>query len=133
MAGRADRETLKREALLSLEQSRGSLHTGVAAVREQLSPKALIQHSLEKHRTAIMVSAAVAGFLAVRLVLPGKQNRRDTSVKSATKRSLSSFLLSGIWGMAREPLLGLAAQQLLPVVMQYVSHFQTPPQPRKPE
>jgi len=128
MGGKSDRQTLKREALLALGQARAALQLELHVTKEQWNPAAVIQQSMKKHRIAIMVGAGVVGLAAIKILMPAGENRRDTSPKSAKKRTLFSFLLAGIWGMAREPLIGLASQQLLPVAMQYISKFY-PPQP----
>lgn len=125
MAGKADRQALKQQALLALEQSRSAMRIGVSHARDNLSPTHLINSSFQKHRLPYIIAAAVGGLIVSRLLFSKKnQFSRDTLVKSARKRSLTGFLLSGIWGIAREPLLALAAQQLMPLALQYLSKFQ---------
>lgn len=125
MAGKADRKALKQQALLSLEQSRSGMRIGVSQAREHLSPAHLLKSSFQKHQLPYIIGAAVGGLVLSKLLFSGKnQISRDTLVKSARKRSLTGFVFSGIWGMAREPLLALAAQQLMPVAMKYLSKFQ---------
>jgi hypothetical protein len=135
MARQSDPQTLKRQALLALHQSREALTGSWAQAREQWSPRQFIQNSMEKHRMAMLgmgVAAAVVGFLAVRWLMPGRENSRDTFSKPARKRSLVSFLLSGLWSMGREPLKALALQQLAPLIAKVISHYQ-PPQPPPPQ
>ncbi|WP_050029045.1 hypothetical protein [Verrucomicrobium sp. BvORR034] len=127
MAGPTDRKALKAQVIHSLDLARASLGGEIAQVREQWHPRHLIQQSVEKHRLAVIISAAVAGFIATRMIFGSRQNSRDTSAKPARKRTLASFLLSNIWNLAREPLFGLAAQHLMPVALQYLSRFQSPP------
>ena len=128
MAHQADAQTLKQQALLSLDQSRAALTGGVALVRERLSPRNLLQDSWKKH-PAIMVgigaAAALAGFVAIRSMLTRHENSRDTFSKPARKRTLGSILLNGLWGMGREPLKALALQQLAPLIAKILSEFQS--------
>ena len=129
MAGQPDPQTLKQQAITALAIARSDLTGTWEQAREQFSPKNIIQHSIEKHRVAVMVAAAVAGFAAIRWFLPGHENSRDTFSKPARKRTFSSFLLKGLWGLGREPLKVLATQQLVPLVIKLVSEFQSPSKP----
>jgi hypothetical protein len=122
-------QTLKQQALLALEQSRADLTGEWARAREQWSPLNFLQHSVEKHRYAVIAAAAAAGLVAIRWFFPGRENSRDTFSKPARKRTLASFLLNGLWGMGREPLKALAAQQLVPLILKFLSEFQPPPKP----
>ena len=127
MAGLSDRQTLKREAILALDQARNAMHRDVRELRSRWNLGDMLQQSVKKHRIAVMIGAGVVGLATIKILMPSRENRRDTLPKSAKKRTLFSFLLAGVWGMAREPLIGLASQQLLPVVMQYVSQLQSSP------
>lgn len=127
MARPSDRKALKAQIIHSLDLSRMSLGAEMTQVREQWHPRHLIQQTVEKHRLAVIVSAAVAGFIGTRMIFGSRQNSRDTSSKPARKRTLTSFLISNIWNLAREPLIGLAAQHLMPIALQYLSRFQSPP------
>jgi hypothetical protein len=132
MARRADSQALKQQALLSLHQSRAALTGGVALVRERLSPRHLLHDSWRKHPAVMVgigVTAALAGFVAVRSMLSRDENSRDTFSKPARKRTLGSFLLNGLWGMGRGPLKALALQQLAPLIARIVSQFHSPSQP----
>lgn len=133
MARTSDPQTLKQEALLALDRSRAALSGEWAIAREQWNLRHFIQQNLEKHRVAIIVAAGAAGFAAMRWFFPGRENRRDTFSKPARKRTFGSFLLNGLWGMWREPLLAVASQQLMPLVMKFLSEFQSPPKPPSSE
>ena len=74
-------------------------------------------------------AAALAGFVLVRWLVKGRENCRDTFSKPATKRTLASFVLNGLWSMGREPLKALAAQQLVPLLARIFSAFHSPPKP----
>lgn len=132
MARQPDTQRLKQETLLALDQSRTALSGRWAQARERWNPRQFIQNSMEKHRVAVLgiaAAAALIGFLAVRFMSQGRENSRDTFSKTARKRSLGSFLLNGLWGMGREPLKALAAQQLVPLIAKVLSRFQSPPTP----
>jgi hypothetical protein len=132
MARQPDAQTLKRQALLSLDQSRAALTGGVALVRERLSPRNLLQDSWRKHPAVILgigAAAALAGFVAIRSMLSRHENSRDTFSKPARKRTLGSILLNGLWGMGREPLKALALQQLAPLIARILSEFHSHPKP----
>lgn len=129
MAGPTDPKILKQQALIALDQSRMALSGSWEKAREQWSPRNVIQHSIEKHWIIAAASAAVAGFVAIRWFFPGKENSRDRFSKPARKRTISSFLLKGLWGMGREPLMALAAQQLMPLIAKFVSEYQSPSKP----
>lgn len=128
-----DTQTLKLQALLALEQSRSDLAGTWDRAREQWSPRNFLHHSIEKHRIAVIAAAAVAGFVAIRWFFPGRENSRDSFSKPARKRTLGSFLLNGLWGMGREPLKALAAQQLVPLILKFITEFQSPPKPPSSE
>lgn len=134
MARQPDPQTLKHEALLALAKSRADLAGSWAQAREQWHPRNFILQAVEKHRAALMAAAAAAaGFIAIRWFFPGRENSRDTFSKPARKRTLASFLLNGLWGMGREPLKALAAQQLVPLIAKILSEIQSRPQPPSSE
>lgn len=133
MAGPPNPKILKEQTLLALDQSRSALTGSWEQAREQWSPRNVIQHSIEKHWAIAAASAAVVGFIAIRWFFPGRENSRDTFSKPARKRTISSFLLKGLWGMGREPLMALAAQQLLPLIAKFVSESQSPSKPPSSE
>lgn len=134
MALQPDRQTLKLQAINALDQARANLRGGWAEAREHWRPRNIIRDRVEKHHIAIAVGSVVAGFLAFRWLVA---DRSPASAAAPRRRSMGSFLLNGLWGMAREPLLALATQQLLPVIMplvsKYVSQFQAPHRTSTPE
>lgn len=133
MARQPEPQILKQQALLEIEQSRAVLAGRWAEAREQWSPRHFIHDRIEKHRFALLgitaAAAALAGFILMRRLLPGRENSRDSFSKPAKKRTLASLLLAGLWGMGREPIKALAVQQLLPLVANYLSRFHSPLKP----
>ncbi|HSI61721.1 MAG TPA: hypothetical protein VLE43_01345 [Candidatus Saccharimonadia bacterium] len=132
MALQPDRQTLKLQAINALDQSRASLRGGWAEAREHWRPRNIIRERVEKHHIAIAVAATVAGFVAFRWLFSGGSASASAG-PAPRRRTLTGFLMSGLWGMAREPLIALATQQLLPIVMKYVSQFQAPSRTSNPE
>jgi hypothetical protein len=132
MALQPDRQTLKLQAINALDQSRASLRGGWAEAREHWKPRNIIRERVEKHHIAIAAISVVAGFVAFRWLFSGSSSA-SAAPTPRRSRGLTGFLMSGLWGMAREPLLALATQQLLPIVMQYVSQFQAPQRNSTPE
>lgn len=133
MADTSDKEKLRRQALLTLAETRAEMSVEVSHLREEWSPRNLILHSIEKHRAAYLTSAIVAGFAGTRWLFSSRKNNRDIEPKSAKKRTLANSLISGLWNVARDPLLSLATQQVVPIILQQLSKFQSPPKPERPE
>lgn len=127
MALTPDRQTLKLQALQSLDLARASLSGGWAQAREDWRPRNVIRESVGKHQTAVIITTVIAGFLATRWIIGAFQKGPATPV-GPRKRTWMGFLANGIWGMAREPLIALASARLMPIILQYVSQFQAPPQ-----
>ncbi|WP_138087954.1 hypothetical protein [Phragmitibacter flavus] len=128
MAGKPNKEILKKQALLALAESRSSLHLGINHARERLSPRSIVENTVRKHGVWVLAGTAIGGFLLTRMLFSGpRKNSRDTSTKSATKRrTIAGILIGSAWGLAREPLLALATQKAMPLAMQYLDKFQTP-------
>ncbi|QIF01624.1 hypothetical protein [Roseimicrobium sp. ORNL1] len=135
MALQPDRQTLKLQAINALDQARTNLRGGWAEAREHWRPRNIIRERVEKHHIAIAVGSVVAGFLAFRWLFADRGS--VASGAAPRRRSITSFLFNGLWGIAREPLLALATQQLLPIVLpfisKYMSQFQAPHQTSNPE
>lgn len=128
MAGPPNKDALKQQALLTLEQSRRSITAGITTVREKLNPRMVLEKTVRQHALLTLTGALAGGFLASRMLFSSKsENRRDTQANSVRKRrSIGSILLSSAWSLAREPLLALAAQKVLPLAMHYLDKHQTP-------
>lgn len=133
MASQTDREQLKRQALINLESARHGLRSGVAEVKEELSPSRILKDNIRKYPLSSVVLGVGVGVLVMKVLLPSKsishEIKRDKSEEVAKKRTLTAVLLSGIWAMTRGPLLGFASQQLAPILTQQLTRFQPPTKP----
>lgn len=129
MARPSDPQTLKQQALLALDQSRAALSTQWARTQQQWNPGRLLHDGVEKYRFAVMLAAVMAGFAAFRWIIPSLTGQRDSPAKPARKRTFTSFLLNGLWGQWREPLLAMATQQFAPAILKFLSTLQSPPKP----
>ncbi len=134
MAGKPDRQALKQQAIQALDLARHSLRGGWVEAREHLRPANFIRQSVARHQVAVLVSALAAGALATRWVAGFFRGASPSATTTTTKkRSLTGLLLGGLWGIAREPLIALASQRVLPVIMRYASQFQPPSKNSNPE
>lgn len=131
MAGKSDRETLKLQAMQALDSARVSLRGGWAETREHLRPGNFIRDFVGKHQIAVLVASLAGGFVATKWV--SSLFRSPAAAATTRKRSLAALLLSGVWGLAREPLIALATQQVVPVIMKYAGQFQPPQKTSTPE
>lgn len=104
MAGSAEREALKQRALLALADSRRALTGEVAKVSVLWHPRQFLQASVQKHRAAYILGAALAGFVALRLLLIP----RSRSVRGR----LVSMVGTALWPFLRGPALQLAGRYL---------------------
>lgn len=94
MARKESAAEVKQRLVAQLRESRLALTQESKNAREQYQPTAIAARSFQNHKTAWIIGGAVAGLLAIRLLLPSK-NRSDISGKTAKKRGFSG-LLSGI-------------------------------------
>lgn len=101
MPGREqERSELKKRALVDLDRARLGLAVHSKRASEELSPAAIVERSVRKHRVAWIVGASVAGLVTLRFILPSSsaKNDRDKSAKSGTKgrlfRLLSDYVIS---------------------------------------
>lgn len=133
MADTSDKEKLRRQALIKLAESRAEISIEFSRLQVEWSPKNLMLRSIEKHRAAYLTSAVVAGFAGTSWLFRSRKNNRDMEPKSAKKRTLAHSLVSSLWNVARDPLISLATQQVVPLVLQQISKFQSPPKPERPE
>ena len=117
MAGSQTTLTPRQQALQDLAKARARLGPQWHDTAAQLSPSAMIQQSVTKHRAAWAVGALVTGFLAVRMLLPSsrRKNERDSLPNSAKK--------SGLIALIATPFLGMARKAVLSFITTQVQHF----------
>jgi hypothetical protein len=115
-----DRKALKLQALAALDEARRELGAQAVRARIDFAPRALFLHGFQKYRIWVVVASAAAGFFAVRMLLPSRR-RIDKKSKPATNRSVTGLLLTGLWTLARAPLIDFARDQLQSYVMNRVA------------
>ncbi len=131
MARQPDRQTLKLQALQSLDLARASLRGGWEEAREHLRPANFLRERVAKHKVAVLVTALITGALATRWIKGFF--RGPAAVTPARKRTITGIVLGSLWGLAREPLIALATQRVVPVIMRYFPQFQPPQNTSQPE
>ena len=122
-----DRKALRQQALAALDEARQELSSHVTHVRTEFAPRVLVAHGLAKYKMWIAGASLVAGFATVRLLFP-RRARIDNITKPATNRSVTGLLMTGIWSLAGPPLIELAKERLLGVVMNRFGSTKTHPQ-----
>ena len=133
----SDRETLKRRAIIALDEARAELGAGMFRAKTEYNPKAIVRHSMEQHRWWWLLAAAVGGVVAVRWFTnpaPVEQNSRDKILKTDRKPIWSGLIFSGLWALARRPVLDYAKGLLHSYVANKLSNYSLQsPQPPPPE
>jgi hypothetical protein len=121
--------TPKQQAIADLEAARAGLRPHWQALTAAAHPKALVRRSVLQHPAAWAAGSLVAGFLAIRWLLPLKdrKNGRDTPVKSAKTGSLLALLASPLVGMARKAVLTYLTQNLQSYLRNHSSAKNPPP------
>lgn len=116
--------TPKQQALQDLEAARAGLAHHAALAARDWSPRAVISHSIERHRLVWLGGAALAGLVAVRLLLfSGRSNsRRDNLDGSAKNRGLLALLLTPLLAYGRKAAMSYGARLL----QSYVHHKISP-------
>jgi len=106
-----NRETLKRRAIVALDEARLELSTEFHRAQRDYSPQALVQKSFEKHRVWWIAGAAAGGLLAVSLVFNKRAragNGQGMAGSPTVKRTLRGLLFSSLWSLARGPVMEYA-------------------------
>lgn len=118
-----DQLTPKQQALHDLEVARTALARHATLAVKEWSPRAVISHSIERHRMAWLGGAALAGLAAVRLLFfSGRSNsRRDNPGASATNRGLLALLLTPLLAYGRKAALNYGAQLFQSYLHQKIS------------
>jgi len=117
MAGSAEREAIKQRALLALEDSRRALTGEMSRVSVLWHPKQFLQASVQKHRIAYIIGAALAGFVALRVLLMPRTR--------STGGRLTGIMGALLWPLLRGPALQFAGRYL----SSYLPQFFPPSQP----
>ena len=114
----------REQAIAELARARAQLTQDWQAAAEFARPSNLVRHSIQKHRAAWAAGALVAGFLAVRTLLPskGSKNERDSTADIAKKSTFLALLASPLLGMARKSALSLATRQVQQFVQKFTQH-----------
>lgn len=108
MAGAAEREAVKQRALLALDEARRALAGEMTHFRPYMHPGQLLKDNVRKHRIAYILGAAVAGFVALRVLLAP----RAASNAQSTRGRLMGILTAALWPLVRGPVLQLATRYL---------------------
>jgi len=113
MPGREqERSELKKRLLAELDRARLDLGVHARRASDQLSPTAIVERSVRKHRVAWIAGATVAGVLVLRLLMPSSsvKNERDKSAKSGTKGTLFRLLSDSLITMGRKAAVNYATR-----------------------
>lgn len=117
-----ERLTPKQQVLRELETARASLAHHATMAAQEWSPKAMISHSIQRHRGLWLGGAALVGLAVVRLFFSGGSNsRRDNSGASATKGGLLALLLTPLLAYGRKAAVNYGAQMVQSYLRQKVS------------
>ncbi len=124
-----ERQQLKLRAVADLAHARTALSHHTERASLEFAPGAIISRSIQKHRAAWIIGAAVAGVVALRFVLPSRsrKNRRDNFSKSDRKGTLSRLLSSALMGAARKSAFAYAANYF----QNYLKQQFQPPVPER--
>ena len=98
---------LKRQLVADLERARAGLARETRLAQEQLTPAALVQRSVARHKLAWVIGGVIVGVAVVRLLLPPKF-RSDKSAGSDRKRGVSSVLQNLAFTVARTAAMNFA-------------------------
>lgn len=111
MARQETAAEVKQRLVAQLRESRIVLSAEAEKARVQYTPAAIASRSLQNHKVAWIIGGAVAGLVAIRLLLPSK-NRSDISGKTATKRGFSGVFGGIVKTFAQRAALNFAKDQI---------------------
>ena len=138
MSQKLSPDTQKQRAIMALEQSRYEMSSDFKWARRQLSPTNIVHNAVEKHPKALVITALVAGFLVPRILFRRRQPQHiivpapsslakaphNTTLETVEKRSktaaVAAFVGAALWKVLKGPLMGLAAQKLTPLLLEYI-------------
>ncbi len=126
MVGTAERQALKKAALLALEESRGAMGGEIARVRAEWSPRELVRQTVGKHKVALAVAAALVGLGVTRLFTAPRNGK---GWGASLRGSLASLAATSLWSVFREPALDFAKAHFT----SYLGRQHQSPEPDKPE
>ncbi len=89
----------------ALGESRVVLGGELLRVRTEWSPRKLLLHSVEKHKIALMVTAAFIGLGATRIFL---MPRKEKTAGSSLRGKLTGLAATTLWSFFQEPVLNFA-------------------------
>ena len=126
MVGKAERQALKKAALLALDESRSSLGGEVSRMRLEWNPRELVRQSVEKHKFAIMAAAALAGLVATRYLL---MPRKERGWRPSLRGKLTGLAATALWSLFHEPAMDFAKTRLA----SFLEKLHQSPRTDKPE
>jgi hypothetical protein len=100
---------LKRQLVVELDRARLALAHQTQLAQTHLSPAALVQRSVQKHKVAWIITGVVAGAVVVRMLLPPKF-RSDKSSQSDKKRGVSGILRNIVFTVAQRAAMNFAKE-----------------------
>lgn len=105
MARTAEREALKKAALLALGESRAALGGQVLRVRTEWDPRKLVRRTAERHKIALAVGAALLGLALTRFFTAPRGERGRGATLGGRLTGLAG---SALWSVFHEPVLDFA-------------------------
>src|SRR3954468_16729880 len=111
MAGAIERQTLKRAALLALEESRRELGGEILRVRRAWNPRAFVRQRLARHKIALAVAAGLLGFAAWRLFTIPPRNPGKGGWGASLRSKLAGLAATGLWSLFQAPIMDFAKTQ----------------------
>jgi len=126
MAGTAERQALKKAALLALEESRAALGGEMLRVRAEWDPRKLVRRTAEKHKIALAVGAVILGVGVTRFFMTPRNGRgRGSSLGG----KLAGLAATTLWSAFHEPVLDFAKTHFA----SYLGRRHPSPETEKPE
>ncbi len=110
MAGAIERQTLKRAALLALEESRRELGDEIVRVRRAWNPRAFVRQSLARHKIAFAVAATLLGLATYRF-FSAPRPVPEKGWGASLRGRLSGLAATALWSVFHEPIMDFAKTQ----------------------
>ncbi|HEY2573135.1 MAG TPA: hypothetical protein VGH65_03665 [Verrucomicrobiaceae bacterium] len=107
-----ERQTLKRAALLALEESRRELGGEILRMRRAWNPRAFVRQSLARHKIALAVAAGLLGLAAYRFfTAPRRGAGPEKGWGGGLRGKLAGLAATSLWSVFHEPILDFAKTQ----------------------